>query len=63
MASGSDEVRLKYLYRTLVLRNKARIPLEAARKLVGPDCAFHLYAQVQPAEAERPAPADPPEAP
>lgn len=61
MASGSEEVRLKYLYRSLVLRNKARIPLDAARKLVGPDCAFHLYSQVQVTEAGslRPDPAEP----
>jgi hypothetical protein len=39
----SEEIRLRYLYRNLILQGKARISFEAARRLVGPDCAFHLY--------------------
>jgi hypothetical protein len=31
------------LYRRLVLLGKANLPLHEARKLVGPDCAYHLY--------------------
>jgi hypothetical protein len=30
-------------YKRLVLLGKARVPLEAGRRLVGPDTAFHLY--------------------
>jgi hypothetical protein len=30
-------------YRRLVLLGKVRIPLAEARKLLGPDCAYHLY--------------------
>jgi hypothetical protein len=30
-------------YKRLVLLGKARLPLAAARRLVGPDCAYHLY--------------------
>jgi hypothetical protein len=30
-------------YRKLVLLGKARLPLAEARRLVGPDCAYHLY--------------------
>jgi hypothetical protein len=42
--SGDVEAqRIKGLYRRLVLLGKAKLPLEAARKLVGPDCAYHLY--------------------
>ena len=37
---------LRYLYRRIVLRGGVRLPLEAAKRLVGPDCAFHLYASV-----------------
>jgi len=44
MAAGPEEIRLRYLYRRLVLWGRGRIPLEAARRLVGPDCAYHLYA-------------------
>ena len=39
----AEEVRLRYLYRSLILRGRLRLPLEAARPLVGPDCAYHLY--------------------
>jgi hypothetical protein len=35
--------RIRSHYRRLVLLGKARLPLELARKLVGPDCAYHLY--------------------
>ncbi len=42
--SGDLEAqRIKSLYRRLVLLGKARLPLGAARQLVGPDCAYHLY--------------------
>ncbi len=39
----SEEIRLRYLYRSLILSGKARVSLESARRLVGPDCAYHLY--------------------
>jgi hypothetical protein len=42
--SGEFEAqRIKSHYRRLVLLGKAKLPLEVARKLVGPDCAYHLY--------------------
>lgn len=31
------------LYKRLVLLGKVRLPLADARRLVGPDCAYHLY--------------------
>ncbi|HWR71963.1 MAG TPA: hypothetical protein VN604_02210 [Nitrospirota bacterium] len=39
----SCEVRLRYLYRSLIIRGRIRISLESARRLAGPDCAYHLY--------------------
>lgn len=41
----SEETRLRYRYRDLVLRGKVRLPLAGARALVGPDCAYHLYSR------------------
>jgi hypothetical protein len=42
--SGDVEAqRIKSHYRRLVLLGKAKLTLEVARKLVGPDCAYHLY--------------------
>jgi hypothetical protein len=39
----AEAARILARYRRLVLLGNARLPLEAARKLVGPDCAYHLY--------------------
>jgi len=30
-------------YKRLILRGKVSRPLEEARRIVGPDCAYHLY--------------------
>lgn len=32
-------------YKRLILLGTARLPLEEARRIVGPDCAYHLYAR------------------
>ncbi len=43
--AGRDELeaqRIAALYKRLVLLGKARLPLAAGRRLVGPDCAYHL---------------------
>jgi hypothetical protein len=42
-AETADVLRILDRYRRLVLLGKARLPLDAARRLVGPDCAYHLY--------------------
>jgi len=39
----AEAARILARYRRLVLLGKARLPLDAARRLVGPDCAYHLY--------------------
>jgi hypothetical protein len=46
MNRTSDEIRIRYLYRNLILRGKIKLSLESARKLIGPDCAYHLYSVV-----------------
>lgn len=43
-----DEARLKYKYRKLVMQQGVKMPARLAMKLVGPDCAFHLYRQHMP---------------
>ena len=51
MGTTPEEIRLRYLYRTVILRGKVRLPIEDAKKLVGPDCAYHLYStRVGPSE-------------
>lgn len=44
MNRTAEEIRIKYLYRDLILKKKITLPLDAAKKLIGPDCAYHLYA-------------------
>ncbi|MEO5355748.1 MAG: hypothetical protein H7844_00410 [Nitrospirae bacterium YQR-1] len=39
----SEQIRIKYLYRGLIMKGKIRIPYKAAAQMVGPDCAYHLY--------------------
>jgi len=36
-------LRILRQYRRLVLMGRASLPLGVARRLLGPDCAFHLY--------------------
>ena len=43
--SESDGVRRKYKYRKLVMTQGVKIPARLAMKMVGPDCAYHLYSQ------------------
>jgi hypothetical protein len=43
MKIRAEEIRIRYLYRHLILRGKVKVSFETARRLVGPDCAYHLY--------------------
>ncbi len=58
MNSKAEEIRLRYLYRTLILKGEIRLPFEAAKRLIGPDCAFHLYSVTDLKEEKEPPPAD-----
>jgi hypothetical protein len=42
-AQDADVQRILGQYKRLVLLGKANLPLAEARRLVGPDTAFHLY--------------------
>jgi len=39
----AELIRKKYKYRRLILEGKLVLPHEDAVKLLGPDCAYHLY--------------------
>ena len=46
MKTGKAEaMRKRYQYRRLILTGKARLPQRTAAKLIGPDCAYHLYSR------------------
>jgi hypothetical protein len=40
---AAERMRIQYLYRSAVLRGRVKLPPEALKSLVGPDCAYHLY--------------------
>jgi len=43
MINTSEELRLRYLYRRLILNGEIALSFESAKKIIGPDCAYHLY--------------------
>jgi hypothetical protein len=43
MSASLEAQRIRNRYRRLVLLGKAKLPFDVARRLVGPDCAYHLY--------------------
>jgi hypothetical protein len=45
--------RILGAYKRLVLLGRARVPLAVGRRLVGPDCAYHLYFRSDPPPAAR----------
>jgi len=47
--------RLKYKYRELILKKKIKLPIQNASKLIGPDCAFHLYSDFSGKDDNKPA--------
>lgn len=49
----AEIARLQYKYRRLILEGKTSLPPEEAAKLVGPDCAYHLYFALSGRRADR----------
>jgi hypothetical protein len=39
----AEKIRIRYKYRQLVIKGKVRLPADAVRKMVGPDCMYKLY--------------------
>ena len=40
---NAEFIRKKYKYRRLILAGKIVLPHNDAARLLGPDCAYHLY--------------------
>ncbi len=40
---SAESARIRYAYRRKILHKELDMPIEEARKLIGPDCAYHLY--------------------
>jgi hypothetical protein len=43
MSERLEALRILGRYRRMVLLGRAKLPFDVARRLVGPDCAYHLY--------------------
>lgn len=43
----AERLRLKYKYRKLILTGRLDLPHEEAARLIGPDCAYHLYSRAK----------------
>lgn len=41
--SAAELARRRYRLREQVLKGKVDLPIEGAARLIGPDCAYHLY--------------------
>ena len=52
MNDQPENIRKKYLYRRLIMTKKIKLHRKAATRLVGPDCAYHLYAQIPTKKAD-----------
>ena len=46
MGSGAEElIRKRYLYRRMILSGQVSLSAHGVVRLIGPDCAYHLYGQ------------------
>jgi hypothetical protein len=43
MSERLEALRILSRYRRMVLLGRAKLPLDAARRLIGADTAYHLY--------------------
>jgi hypothetical protein len=46
-AQSAEILRIQSRYKRLVLMGKVSLPWAIARRLVGPDCAYHLYSHAE----------------
>lgn len=43
----AEQMRIKYKYRMMIMKGKVWINYKGAARLIGPDCAFHLYSTIK----------------
>ena len=43
MKPAAEQIRIRYLYRRKILNGELNVSHKTAKRLVGPDCAYHLY--------------------
>jgi hypothetical protein len=50
----AEQMRILGKYKRLLLLRKVHLPFAEACRLVGPDCAYHLYSQAKHGKRRRP---------
>jgi len=43
MKPEAEKIRIRYLYRRKILNGELNVSHSTAKRMVGPDCAYHLY--------------------
>jgi len=43
MKPSAESIRIRYLYRKKILTGEIGLSHNTAKRLIGPDCAYHLY--------------------
>ena len=43
MKPEAERIRIRYLYRRMILNGELNVSHGTAKRMVGPDCAYHLY--------------------
>jgi len=43
MKPEAERIRIRYLYRRKILSGEINVQRHTAKRLIGPDCAYHLY--------------------
>ena len=46
----AESIRIRYLYRRMILNGELSVSHGTAKRMVGPDCAYHLYGKHTPAD-------------
>ena len=54
MKPDAEKIRLRYLYRQKILNGELVVSHRTARRMIGPDCAYHLYGKHTEPKAQRP---------
>jgi len=56
MKPKAEQIRIRYLYRRMILNGEIKVHRHTARKLIGPDCAYHLYGRLTEPKDQHPSP-------
>ena len=56
MKAEAERIRIRYLYRRMILSGEIEVHRHTAKRLIGPDCAYHLYGRLTEPKDQRPSP-------